>query len=369
MPPLVIAPGKGVSEGWLPQENRWADLMLAATDSGWIDTAVFNRWFDRFIDHVHLKRQLLGVAREEPALLVLDGHSSHISLAMFERAEENSLVVYVLPAHTSHVSQPLDVACFSTWHCQFGLALSKRRTERPAEPISRSLYIELMEAPWAAALSPGNIASGFKATGIFPFDHATICNLGRTSKPSPSSLSPAHAVDRRPSESTRTAPSATPTTPSASPAAATTPLPTRRSPKSQLVADLTSARRREQELLQRQQELLAALERERRLRLDQVLRLPLSPVNADVSGRDESPRKRARTVPGFGVLTAAEIRAQLNAKAAEKANADAAKSRAREARAAASAAGRPRGRPPKGAAPAAPVATETAPTPTPPLPR
>jgi hypothetical protein len=43
MPPLIIAPGKGASEGWLPQEGAWDGLMLAATDSGWIDSSVFSR--------------------------------------------------------------------------------------------------------------------------------------------------------------------------------------------------------------------------------------------------------------------------------------------------------------------------------------
>jgi hypothetical protein len=47
-----------------------------------------------------------------PDALPLDGHSTHISVGLLEWAKSMNIVIFILPAHTSHLLQPLDVACF-----------------------------------------------------------------------------------------------------------------------------------------------------------------------------------------------------------------------------------------------------------------
>jgi hypothetical protein len=44
--------------------------------------------------------------------LLMDGHSTHISVGLLEWAKSMNIVIFILPAHTSHLLQPLDVACF-----------------------------------------------------------------------------------------------------------------------------------------------------------------------------------------------------------------------------------------------------------------
>ena len=62
------------------------------------------------------------IRRREPheyLLLIVDGHKSHISVDLIDWAKEQKIILFVLPAHTSHILQLLDVA-------SFGLVLSKR---------------------------------------------------------------------------------------------------------------------------------------------------------------------------------------------------------------------------------------------------
>jgi hypothetical protein len=42
----------------------------------------------------------------------MEGHSTHISVGLLEWAKSTNIVIFILPAHTSHLLQPLDVACF-----------------------------------------------------------------------------------------------------------------------------------------------------------------------------------------------------------------------------------------------------------------
>jgi len=45
-------------------------------------------------------------------LLILDGHSSHTSAEFDQFCTENMIIPLYLPPYSSHLLQPLDVACF-----------------------------------------------------------------------------------------------------------------------------------------------------------------------------------------------------------------------------------------------------------------
>ena len=62
------------------------------------------------------KRSFLpkAVRQAGPKLLIFDGHSSHISVELVQEARANNVHLLCLPAHTTHLLQPLDVAVFST---------------------------------------------------------------------------------------------------------------------------------------------------------------------------------------------------------------------------------------------------------------
>lgn len=45
-------------------------------------------------------------------MLILDGHASHISTAAIEFCIRQKIILLCLPAHTTHILQPLDVGVF-----------------------------------------------------------------------------------------------------------------------------------------------------------------------------------------------------------------------------------------------------------------
>jgi hypothetical protein len=45
-------------------------------------------------------------------MLVLNGHGSHMSIKFDEYCKAHNIVAVGLPPHSSHLTQPLDVACF-----------------------------------------------------------------------------------------------------------------------------------------------------------------------------------------------------------------------------------------------------------------
>ena len=63
----------------------------------------FESWFcTKFVPLTHT---------EKPRLFKFDGHNFHISYKVAKMAFDNKIHILCLPPHTSHVLQPLDVAC------------------------------------------------------------------------------------------------------------------------------------------------------------------------------------------------------------------------------------------------------------------
>ena len=79
-------------------------------------TSLFSAWLDHFISA--LKKQN-SIFVSSPYLLILDGHSSYVTLDVVERARVVGLYLLTLPLHYSHTMQPLDVAVFKPFKATF----------------------------------------------------------------------------------------------------------------------------------------------------------------------------------------------------------------------------------------------------------
>ena len=99
--PLIIFPGKYMQSNW-KGEKALPKTFIGVSDSGWMTTEVFAIWFEKFADEI----------KERPLLLIFDGHLTHISLTVIEKASDENITILKLPPHVTDVLQPLDVACF-----------------------------------------------------------------------------------------------------------------------------------------------------------------------------------------------------------------------------------------------------------------
>ena len=55
---------------------------------------------------------LTSIPPARPAVLLADDHSTHINLEAVKIAKENQILLYCVPPHTSHATQPCDVGLF-----------------------------------------------------------------------------------------------------------------------------------------------------------------------------------------------------------------------------------------------------------------
>jgi hypothetical protein len=76
-----------------------------------------------------------GISLTKRHLLILDGHSSHVTLEAIEQTHEFGLDMVILLVHTFHALQPFDVFCFKPFKTTF------RKEKNVA--MSKSNYLEL----------------------------------------------------------------------------------------------------------------------------------------------------------------------------------------------------------------------------------
>src|ERR1700761_2379161 len=82
---------------------------IGTSDNGWTSDWMCEQWFiHHFIPYVRAK----AGHDEEWILVTLDGHGSHLTLAMSDAAIAAKIHILPLIPHTTHKCQPLDVGPF-----------------------------------------------------------------------------------------------------------------------------------------------------------------------------------------------------------------------------------------------------------------
>ena len=160
IPPLIIFKGENLMSSWIPANvaNEWH---FSCNSKGWTSNIHGEQWLEQCFDPA-TKAKANGRKR----LLICDGHDSHISAQFVRYCIDNKIILFLLPPHSSHLLQPLDVGVFSPLKHAMSVQLSRLY----ATEISRLQKIEWLEhyiKARSTAITSQNILSGWRGAGIF----------------------------------------------------------------------------------------------------------------------------------------------------------------------------------------------------------
>ena len=166
LPPLLIFKAKYTNTGWIPP-NTPLNWRFSTSNSGWTSDSHAYEWVSTIFDPETRRED--GRRR----LLLLDGHGSHLTSQFIAYCLNSAIDIVVLPPHSSHILQPLDVAVFGPL---------KRALADETDSLSRLDPGRISRVEWTSsyirarerALTTSNILSGFRATGISPLSPITI---------------------------------------------------------------------------------------------------------------------------------------------------------------------------------------------------
>ena len=134
-----------------------------ASPSGWMTVELFLKVMQHFTKYAH-------ASKENPALLIFDNHASHISIPVIELAKESGVHLLTIHPHCFHKPQPLDVAVYGPFKVYYDTGMNAELLHRPRELLGIYDVGKLVKLAHTKAMSPTNIISRFRRTGIFPFN-------------------------------------------------------------------------------------------------------------------------------------------------------------------------------------------------------
>lgn len=160
--PMIIWPATTHRSNWTTFETPgW---QYACTESGYTNSKISLEWLKRIYEP-----QTKDRANGKPRVLICDGFGSHESLDILEFCFENSIILCRLASHTSHKTQPCDVAVFGPLKTAYRGEVD--RLERGGvNAIGKEHFTSLYSAAREKAFTPRNIKAGFAASGLVPFN-------------------------------------------------------------------------------------------------------------------------------------------------------------------------------------------------------
>ncbi|CCF32189.1 transposase [Colletotrichum higginsianum] len=162
--PLVIYKGKAVQKQWFPLDlSGYAGWQFTATDNGWTTDATALEWLEKVLISQTAPRQA-----DEARLLILDGHHSHTTTDFMWQCIQHNIYLIFLPAHTSHVLQPLDQSVFRPLKAAYRKYLGYLNLWNDSTIAGKRNFLNCYRRARKDALTAQIIKSGWKHTGLWP---------------------------------------------------------------------------------------------------------------------------------------------------------------------------------------------------------
>ncbi|KAF7564356.1 HTH-Tnp-Tc5 multi-domain protein [Pyrenophora tritici-repentis] len=164
----VIFKGKSLQSTWFPAIiPEW---LYTASENGWTSNAIGVEWLER----VFLPETAL--LEDRWRMLILDGHGSHISLDFLWTCKKNKVYLLFLPAHASHILQPLDLSVFSVVKRFYRQQIQALSYLDDAAPVKKERFITAYYHARERAITKRVIREGWATAGICPFNIDRVVN-------------------------------------------------------------------------------------------------------------------------------------------------------------------------------------------------
>jgi hypothetical protein len=145
---------------------------FASSLAGWTNDDLGFGWLTSVFD-----RYTKGKARQgrDYCMLILDGHGSHVNMRFIDWCHEYRILLTVLPPHSTHRLQPLDVSLFGPLSQRYSEELDSWQFKSQAKrSMSKKEFFGLFWPAFEKAFSVENIESGWLRTGLKPFNPGIV---------------------------------------------------------------------------------------------------------------------------------------------------------------------------------------------------
>jgi hypothetical protein len=164
IPPVYVFPRQRIRDEYVYGSAPGSVAFRSKTE--WMTTEFFPSVL------MHIKKRV-NCSKEIPILLIMDNHTTHISLEAINYIRKNGIVLVLLslPPHSSHRMQPLDISVYGPFKARCKATLTIRYMSNNAGKAIRIQDIpRITKDPYLQSFIPANITKGFNTGGIWPLN-------------------------------------------------------------------------------------------------------------------------------------------------------------------------------------------------------
>ena len=162
IPPMILFKGKRMKPEFA--DDLPAGSVCRMTEKGSMTTNAFVEWLHHFGCHKPAGR----------CVLIFDGAKSHLDYEIVIVAEQYNTILYCLPSNTTHELQPLDKAVFRSFEYHWDEEVMLFWQNHGDRILTKQRFGRIFSKVWEKSMTLANIKSGFKATGLYPYDPLAI---------------------------------------------------------------------------------------------------------------------------------------------------------------------------------------------------
>ncbi|KAJ8070734.1 hypothetical protein OCU04_001104 [Sclerotinia nivalis] len=167
IPPFLIVQGQVHLSNWYTETDLPADWAIKPTPNGWTNNETGLEWIKHFDKHT------IHRTKGKYRMLVLDGHESHESIPFQSYCKANNIICIRLPPHSNHLTQPLDIECFSVLKHSYGYQIDGF-IKAHINHISKVEFFIAFKAAYQESITVQNMKAGFRGAGLIPFDPEAV---------------------------------------------------------------------------------------------------------------------------------------------------------------------------------------------------
>ena len=158
---------------WVEDLQEQDDFVFGASSNGWSNDLFGLKWLlDVFDPNTH------PTSPRTKRLLIVDGHSSHVNMAFINACDALRIILLVLPPHSTHRLQPLDVVLFGILSTAYSKELDSLQFKSLGlVSMKKRNFLDRFRPAWNKAFTQENIQRAFEKPGIWPLNPDLVLNV------------------------------------------------------------------------------------------------------------------------------------------------------------------------------------------------
>ena len=166
------------------------NVLVGLSNTGYTNDELYYQYI------IHFDQQLKKTQRGAHRILLCDGCGRYITREILEFCEQQLIHMFVLPPHTSHILQPLDVMLFQPLKHFHAKAVDKA-TRTGCSDFNKLEFLAAIHGIRQQTFKKNSILSSFRECGIVPYNPQMAIDKVQEYLPPPDLTRPSTPLNAR----------------------------------------------------------------------------------------------------------------------------------------------------------------------------